>query len=215
MASVGPSDDTLQRILPILVELFEEEPEVVWLFFQTCRSWRQDLEAWGFCHKTFQLCSTLAHGGKLEHLGKIAQQRLSASNGQLERDIFSDVNAFLQRAWGSKESLHQWDMLGQWLQAASQEPEASFLSRGAASTAQIFRLPVVQWVNKPEGRYPCFCTLSGHSQEYHAWVQAVAFSLDGKRVVSGAGDNLLKIWDVQTGAEVSEQFCESSLSRVG
>jgi WD40 repeat protein len=48
------------------------------------------------------------------------------------------------------------------------------------------------------------CTLAGHS----GWVIWVSFSPDGKRVISGSGgsdsgDNLIKIWDVATGAEVS------------
>ena len=42
-------------------------------------------------------------------------------------------------------------------------------------------------------------TLTGHTDI----VFSVAFSRDGNRVVSGSGDNLVKIWDIQTGAEVS------------
>ena len=43
------------------------------------------------------------------------------------------------------------------------------------------------------------CTLTGHS----AAVNSVAFSPDGTRVVSGSDDNTVKIWDSQTGTEVS------------
>ena len=42
-------------------------------------------------------------------------------------------------------------------------------------------------------------TLAGHS----ARVTSVAISADGKRVVSGSYDNTVKIWDVETGTEVS------------
>ena len=42
-------------------------------------------------------------------------------------------------------------------------------------------------------------TLAGHS----GWVTSVAMSADGKRVVSGSFDKTVKIWDVETGAEVS------------
>ena len=42
-------------------------------------------------------------------------------------------------------------------------------------------------------------TLTGHSDK----VYSVKFSPDGKRIVSGSEDNLLKIWDAATGAEVS------------
>ena len=42
------------------------------------------------------------------------------------------------------------------------------------------------------------CTLTGHADE----VECVAFSLDGKRVVSGSRDGTVKISDIGTGAEV-------------
>ena len=43
-------------------------------------------------------------------------------------------------------------------------------------------------------------TLSGHT----GWVFSAAFSPDGKRVVSGSEDKLVKIWNVETSAEVIE-----------
>jgi len=47
-------------------------------------------------------------------------------------------------------------------------------------------------------------TLTGHS----GWVWVAAFSRDGNRVVSGSGDNLVKIWNTVTGAEVrSREAC--------
>ena len=42
-------------------------------------------------------------------------------------------------------------------------------------------------------------TLRGHEDA----VNAVAFSPDGKRVVSGSRDNIVKIWDAATEAVVS------------
>ena len=42
------------------------------------------------------------------------------------------------------------------------------------------------------------CSLTGHS----VCVYSVAFSPDSKCVVSGSVDTLVKIWDVETGAEV-------------
>ena len=43
------------------------------------------------------------------------------------------------------------------------------------------------------------CTLAGHSST----VMCVAFSADGKRVVSGSADCLVKIWDVEIRTQVS------------
>ena len=43
------------------------------------------------------------------------------------------------------------------------------------------------------------CKVEGHAGE----VNAIAFSPDGTRVVSGSFDKLVKVWDAATGAEVS------------
>ena len=47
------------------------------------------------------------------------------------------------------------------------------------------------------------CPVVGHS----AAVYSVDFSPDGKRFVSGSHDNLVKIWDTETGGEVSSHAC--------
>ena len=44
--------------------------------------------------------------------------------------------------------------------------------------------------------------MQGDSDKAHS----VAFSPDGKRVVSGSGDLHVKIWDAETGAEVCSQW---------
>jgi WD40 repeat protein len=42
------------------------------------------------------------------------------------------------------------------------------------------------------------CTLEGHTD----WVGACGWSPDGRRLISGSGDNTLKIWDAGTGKEI-------------
>ena len=42
------------------------------------------------------------------------------------------------------------------------------------------------------------CTLTGHSRE----VLSVAYSPDGKHIVSGSCDRTVKIWDAQSGKKV-------------
>ena len=123
-------------------------------------------------------------------------RRLNTSSGDAERALCLDGVAFLNQ-WQGREG----DMR-EWLQAASQEPDASFLSRGAASTAQSLGIALVQWVGKPQGRYPRTYALPDHSNGVHR-VHTVALSRDGKRAASGSEDNFVKIWNAETGAEVS------------
>ena len=47
------------------------------------------------------------------------------------------------------------------------------------------------------------CTLTGHSN----WVTSVAYSPDGKHVLSGSDDKTVKIWDAQTGKLVRVLLC--------
>ena len=47
------------------------------------------------------------------------------------------------------------------------------------------------------------CTLRGHSNV----VASVAYSPDGKHLVSGSADKTVKVWDAQTGKEVRVLFC--------
>ena len=48
------------------------------------------------------------------------------------------------------------------------------------------------------------CTLTGHSRA----VYSVAYSPDGKHIVSGSDDKTVKVWDSQTGKEVSVLLCD-------
>ena len=95
------------------------------------------MEARGFGNRTFRLCAALARGRDAEgRLETIAEQRLHASTG-VEREFWSDATAFLMR---SRNWLERSWSLHVWLQAASQEPDESFLSRGGAGTAQVLLL---------------------------------------------------------------------------
>ena len=161
---------------------------------QVCKPWRRELEARGFCNKTARICSALVEGGDAKWLVQNALRRVTDSTGDVaERALCVDARAFLRKWLGQKGSLREW------LQAASQEPDESFLSRGAALTAQSVGLALVRWVGKPQGKYPELYTLPGHSGD----VLSAAISRDGKCIVSGSNDNLVKIWNAETGAEVS------------
>ena len=168
-----------------------QPPSLSWVTrpTQVCKPWRWELEARGFCNKTVLLCAALVKSGDAPRLMLNALRRLSASTDDA---LSLDRGAFLRKTEGWAGSMKEW------LQAASQEPDESHLSRGAASTAQSVGLALVRWVRKPQGKYPESYTLPRHS----AAVLSIAISRDGKRIASGSGDNLVKIWNSQTGAEV-------------
>ena len=195
----APSEDTLQRAFSVLMERMELEPEGAVLAYHACAPWRRELEARGFDSKTVQLCSALAGGMESGRLVQIAYLRLNASSGEDERTRYMEACKFLG-SWGWEGSLHAW------LQAASQEPDTSFLSRGASSTAQCLGLQLLQWAGKPQARYterhPSLretSSLPGRSRR----VNSVAFSHDGRLVISGSDDMLVTIWITEAGAEVS------------
>ena len=135
---VGPSDDTLQRILPSILE--HVGPDVVGPCYGTCKAWRRELEARGFCRRTWHLCSTMANNtpdatveksSAVAHMSRsLAQIALSHEDARgrtAERAACLDANAFLQTVWGWGGGVREW------LQAASQEPSTSFLSQVSAS----------------------------------------------------------------------------------
>jgi WD40 repeat protein len=167
--------------------------------YQTCKTWRNKLVDDGFSMRTFSLCRALADGNSSQTL-----QRVQATIGrQLEQ--ISDKDDTDQAWWLDARSLVQRCnfRVGSWtvwscLQAASQEPDGP-LSRQAASTARGLGQHLVCWPDKPQVRFPGLCTLTGHSDP----VSSVAYSPDGKHIVSGSFDNTVKVWDAQTGREVS------------
>jgi WD40 repeat protein len=110
-----------------------------------------------------------------------------------------DARSLVQRCCDEVGSWTVWS----WLQAASQEPDGP-LSKQAAATAEMLGWDLVCWSDKPRVRFPGLCTLTGHSN----WVSSVAYSPDGKHIVSASGDKTVKIWDSTTGKEVSVLFCD-------
>jgi WD40 repeat protein len=52
--------------------------------------------------------------------------------------------------------------------------------------------------------------LEGHSN----WVVSLAFSADGKRLISGAGDSSARVWDVESGTEIGRLRFEGASTYV-
>ena len=195
---VGPSKDTLQRVLPMV--LARGGAKVALKCFRTCATWKRELGAQGFCCKTLELCVNRAarSGAEIPDDSDMDSESDSDEDesdpeetavATTERALRVEAKrAFLKRSKGWRGSLHEW------LQAASQEPDASFLSRGAASTAHILGMELLHCVGNPPGKY------AGGT------VNSVGFSPDGKRVVSGSNDGLVTLWNTATGAQVTSNL---------
>ena len=62
-------------------------------------------------------------------------------------------------------------------------------------TSLVFTSCVENPIEEEKELIVCLKTLAGHSYS----VCSVAYSPDGKRIISGSGDNTVKIWDANTG----------------
>ena len=197
--------------------------DVIPVAYRACKSLRNDLVGQGFCMKTFSLCRALASASvrtavegemashreddkrrteTFERLQRTIAIQIGRSPNQDERTWWLDARSLVQRCNSPGGPGNVWS----WLQAASQEPDGP-LSRQAAATAKILRQRLVRWPDKPRVRFPGLCTLAGHSRE----VTSVAYSPDGKHIVSGSYDKTVKIWDSSTGKEVSVLVCHRSI----
>jgi hypothetical protein len=74
---VGPSEDTLQRVLPFILERVGLDSGA--LCFSVCKSWQAGMNARAFCNKTVQVCATLAEDRDGYRLRQNQQRRLDAS----------------------------------------------------------------------------------------------------------------------------------------
>jgi len=77
------SDDTLQRIFPILSQCVE--PAAVGLGFLTCKIWQQKVLAQGFCHKTIRLCARFAQECSPQSLPSVAVQPAFYFRGERQK----------------------------------------------------------------------------------------------------------------------------------
>ncbi len=88
-----------------------------------------------------------------------------------------------------------------YLQQAANQPDDSNPSTVARSVLE--KDPQgslwIEWINKPQKPDPSVMTLSGHS----LGVSSCVFLKNGKQIVSGSLDDKLKVWDAQTGLEIS------------
>jgi hypothetical protein len=179
----------------------DDRASAIAILYQTCKTWRKQLSDDGFSMRTFSLCRALADGNSPQTLQRV-QATIGRQLGRLpdqdERAWWLDARSLVQRCNSPGGPGNVWS----WLQAASQEPDGP-LSKQAADTAEMLGWDLVCWPDKPRVRFPGLCTLTGHSRE----VTSVAYSPDGKHIVSGSADQTVKVWDSQTGKEVNVLVC--------
>ena len=81
------------------------------------------------------------------------------------------------------------------LQQALNEPDSGIVQKRAAAVAVAAPSPYFRHLNKPQTASACVLTLFGHSEI----VSTCNFSPDGNKIVSGAGDGEIRIWDAESG----------------
>jgi hypothetical protein len=194
-----PSAETSRIILSLVLDRNTQRDElasVIPAVYRTCTYWRNELSDEGFHMRTFALCTALSDVAQtLQRVQTTIGRQLELTSDKDEADQawWLDARSLVQRCRRRVGSWTVWS----WLQAASQEPDAP-LSQQAASTARGLGQHLVCWPDKPQVRFPGLCTLTGHSEP----VLSVAYSPDGKHIVSGSCDRTVKIWDAQSGKKV-------------
>jgi WD40 repeat protein len=82
---------------------------------------------------------------------------------------------------------------------------ARFLARIADGTRTVWLRPLHPSLHPPGT--PLLRTLTGHTDE----VNDAAVTLDGRRAISASDDKTLKLWDLETGAELRTLFGHTSI----
>ncbi|TFH54036.1 MAG: TIR domain-containing protein, partial [Methanothrix sp.] len=79
-----------------------------------------------------------------------------------------------------------------------QEPEIrSLLDEASQCKSEMWLRPLIPSLTPPGG--PLILTMKGHTGR----IWAVSLTPDGRRAISASEDNTLKVWDMETGAEVT------------
>ena len=198
----SPSVETSRIVLSLVLDRITQRDElasVIPAVYRTCTYWRKELSDEGFHMRTFALCTSLSDVAQtFERAQALIGQQLERVPDEADRAWWLDARSLVQRCCSRVGSGTVWS----WLQVACQEPDGP-LSKQAADTAKMLGQHLVCWPDKPQVRFSGLCTLTGHSDSVHS----VAYSPDGKHIVSGSYDKTVKIWDSATGKEVSVQLC--------
>ena len=97
------------------------------------------------------------------------------------------------------------------VQAVTFSPDGKYaLSGGVDNTLRLWTIPGLAEIKKLTGHTVSFRAAA----PYPLGVMSVAFSPDGKYALSGGGDNIIKMWDLSTGAELKEFTGHSGIEGV-
>lgn len=85
-------------------------------------------------------------------------------------------------------------------QQAANQSDSTAAARSARERSPLESRPWLKRINKPTKDGRCLLTVIGSDRR----LDAAAFSHDGRRIVAGGGDDFVKVWDADSGVQLTQ-----------
>ncbi|KAF5340142.1 hypothetical protein D9758_016858 [Tetrapyrgos nigripes] len=177
---IGTADDLRKLITTKLPWVLNEKMDNMLAKANGLFIWSQPLQSWG-AEKQPKL------GAKKGKKSKFLMKFMKSSTISKVIDAISQ-----KKSSQDKVTVPNLSQIGQ--NDTVEQPRLNVVEGFTKHIQNAIKIGRHRWINLP-------MTISATSA-----VESVAYSLDGRYIVSGSGDNTVRIWDVQTGHQFGESF---------